>query len=52
MKMKDAFKESHKASNCKEIADYVIINDEKKDLEDFLHDVDVIVCQVMRSSTK
>lgn len=60
--MKDAFKESHKASNCKEIADYVIINDEK-DLEDFLHDVDVIVsdtikgtqvstCQVMRSSTK
>ena len=63
VKMKDAFKESHKASNCKEIADYVIINDEKKDLEDFLHDVDVIVsdtikgtqvstCQVMRSSTK
>lgn len=30
VKMKDAFKESHKASNCKEIADYVIINDEKK----------------------
>ena len=62
-RMVHAFKESHKASNCKEIADYVIINDEKKDLEDFLHDVDVIVsdtikgtqvstCQVMRSSTK
>ena len=49
--------------HLKKVIRHQIVNDEKKDLEDFLHDVDVIVsdtikgtqvstCQVMRSSTK
>lgn len=50
VKRKDAFKESHNASSCKEIADYVIINDEKMDREGFLREIDTIALDTINGT--